>query len=189
MKYIIQEEIERHKEIIDDLFVSLADEINKASKMCVNTLHSNNKILFCGNGGSAADAQHLAAELSGRYKVERKGLPGISITADTSVLTSIGNDYGFDRIFDRQVEALAVEGDLLVGLSTSGKSINVINAFRKAKSLGCATIGLSGMKGGGFTEACDVNVVVNSDDVARIQEVHILIGHIMCKIIDEAFKC
>jgi D-sedoheptulose 7-phosphate isomerase len=135
----------------------MEEDIEKASKIVVDTLKNGNKILLCGNGGSAADAQHIAAELTGRYKTERRGLAGIALTTDTSALTAIGNDYGYDRVFDRQVEALAREGDLLIGISTSGNSQNVINAFNVAKELGCLTIGLSGRDGGKFNNVCDLN--------------------------------
>lgn len=184
MKDTIKNELISHLEIIQSVINTLEDTIEIASKMVVDTLKNGNKILLCGNGGSAADAQHIAAELTGRYKTERRGLPGIALTTDTSALTAIGNDYGYDRVFDRQVEALAREGDLLIGISTSGNSQNVINAFKVAKELGCKTIGLSGRDGGGFNEICDLNLIVSSDNTPRIQEMHILIGHIICQIID-----
>lgn len=185
MKDTILSEFNSHKEIIGKTLEVLIDDVEKASKLILETLKNGNKILLCGNGGSAADAQHIAAELTGRYKKERRGLPGIALTTDTSALTAIGNDYGFERVFDRQVEALANNGDLLIGISTSGNSQNVINAFNVAKELGCVTIGLSGRDGGKFNGLCDLNIVVPSDSTPRIQEMHILIGHTICQIIDD----
>ena len=188
MRETIKKEFQSHLETINAVINSMEDDIEKASKMVVDTLKNGNKILLCGNGGSAADAQHIAAELTGRYKTERRGLAGIALTTDTSALTAIGNDYGYDRIFDRQVEALAREGDLLIGISTSGNSQNVINAFKVAKELGCLTIGLSGRDGGKFNDVCKLNVVVPSDNTPRIQEMHILIGHTICQIVDNEIK-
>jgi len=183
----IKKEFRGHKEVIEKTIDSILPDVEKASVMAIQTLKNGNKILFCGNGGSAADAQHIAAELSGRYKKERKGLAGIAITTDTSVLTAVGNDYGYDRVFDRQVEALANKGDLLMGISTNGNSQNVINAFKVAKAMGCSTIGLSGRDGGKFNDVCDLNVIVPSDNTPRIQEMHILIGHTVCQLIDKEF--
>jgi D-sedoheptulose 7-phosphate isomerase len=125
--------------------------------------------------------------LTGRYKSERRGLPAIALTTDTSALTAIGNDYGYDRVFDRQVEALANKGDLLLGISTSGNSKNVINALKLGQELGCKTIGFSGKDGGNMHDDCDLNLVVPSDNTPRIQEMHILFGHIICQIIDDNF--
>ena len=163
------------------------EDLEKASNLAVKTLKAGNKILLFGNGGSAADAQHIAAELTGRYKSERRGLPAIALTTDTSALTAIGNDYGYDRVFDRQVEALANKGDLLLGISTSGNSKNVINALKLGQELGCKTIGFSGKDGGNMYSICDLNLVVPSDNTPRIQEMHILFGHIICQIIDDNF--
>ena len=188
MKNTIKSELQSHLQTIQTVIETMEEDIEKASKMVVDTLKNGNKILLCGNGGSAADAQHIAAELTGRYKTERKGLAGIALTTDTSALTAIGNDYGYDRIFDRQVEALAREGDLLIGISTSGNSQNVINAFKVAKELGCLTIGLSGRDGGKFNNVCELYVVVPSDNTPRIQEMHILIGHTICQIVDDEIK-
>lgn len=184
---IITSEFKSHLETIKTVMASMEEDLANASSLAVETLKRGNKILLCGNGGSAADAQHIAAELTGRYKTERRGLPGIALTTDTSALTAIGNDYGYDRVFDRQVEALANKGDLLIGISTSGNSANVVSALTLAKEMGCATLGLSGRDGGKMNEVCDVNLVVPSDDTPRIQEMHILFGHAICHIIDEAF--
>lgn len=188
MLEMIQNELNAHKETIEKTIESLQNHIYTACVIASETIKNGNKILLCGNGGSAADAQHIAAELSGRYKTERRGLPGIALTTDTSVLTAVGNDYGFDRVFERQVEALANEGDLLIGISTSGNSGNVINALNLARELGCKTIGLSGRDGGGMNECCDINIVVPSDDTPRIQEMHILIGHTICQAIDDSLE-
>ena len=185
MKNKILNELNSHKETIEKVISSLQSDIEKACILAVNTINAGNKILLFGNGGSAADAQHIAAELSGRYKKERRGLPAIALTTDTSALTAIGNDYGYDRIFDRQVEALATEGDLLIGISTSGSSKNILQAFQKGKKIGCKSIGLTGKNGGEFASNCDLSVIVPSNDTARIQEMHILIGHIICQTIED----
>ena len=136
MKNAIIKEFLAHQETIKKVIETMQEPLLEASKLAVETLRAGNKILLCGNGGSAADAQHIAAELTGRYKTERRGLPGIALTTDTSALTAIGNDYGYDRVFDRQVEALANKGDLLIGISTSGNSKNVINALKVAREMG-----------------------------------------------------
>ncbi len=187
MLTMIKSELQAHKETIDKTIEVMVPSIQEASKLVSKTLLDGHKVLLCGNGGSAADAQHIAAELSGRYKTERKGLPGIALTTDTSALTAISNDYGYDRIFDRQVEALANEGDLLIGISTSGNSANVISALKLAKELGCTTLGMSGRDGGAMNEVCTLNLVVPSFDTPRIQEMHILIGHIICQAVDDSF--
>ncbi len=184
MKKIIENEFQTHLETIKKVIETMQDSLEKASKLAVDTLKNGNKILIFGNGGSAADAQHIAAELVNRYKTERRALPAIAITTDTSILTSIGNDYGYDRVFDRQVESLASKGDLLIGISTSGNSANVINAFKVGKEKGCKIIGFSGRDGGAMNEYCNVNLIVPSNDTPRIQEMHILFGHTICQIID-----
>ena len=189
MQSIIKHEFSEHIKASQNTLDSIADQIETASKICINSLKNGGKILIMGNGGSAADAQHIAAELVGRYKTERKGLPAIALTTDTSAITSIANDYGFLHVFDRQVEALAHKDDVVIGISTGGTSPNVVNALTAANKLDCKTIGLSGKDGGEFNSLCDVNLVVNSDDTPRIQEMHILIGHIICHLIEqESFK-
>lgn len=185
---MIQKELHAHQETISKTIETMIPSIKIASELMVKTLKSRNKILLIGNGGSAADAQHIAAELTGRYKSERKGLPAIALTTDTSALTAISNDYGYGRVFDRQVEALANQGDLLIGISTSGNSANIISALEVAKELGCATLGMSGKSGGKMNEVCDLNLIIPSDDTPRIQEMHILIGHILCQAVDDAFS-
>jgi D-sedoheptulose 7-phosphate isomerase len=187
MLITIKKELELHLETIQKVKNTMEKPLEDVALLLINTLKNGNKILIFGNGGSAADAQHFAAELTGRYKTERRGLPAIALTTDTSALTAIGNDYGYDRVFDRQVEALANHGDLLIGISTSGNSKNVINAFNIGKSIGCQIVGLSGRDGGAMNEICDFNLVVPSDDTPRIQEMHILFIHTLCQIVDDNF--
>ena len=187
MKSIIKYEFSEHIKASQNTLDSIVDQIETASKICINSLKNGGKILIMGNGGSAADAQHIAAELVGRYKTERKGLPAIALTTDTSAITSIANDYGFLHVFDRQVEALAHKGDVVIGISTGGTSPNVVNGLTTANKMGCKTIGLSGKDGGDFNSICDVNLLVNADDTPRIQEMHILIGHTICHLIDQEF--
>jgi len=147
-------------------------------------LLAGGKILLLGNGGSAADCQHIAAEIVGRYQRERRGLPAIALTTDTSILTAVGNDYGFERIFSRQVEALCTPADVVIGLSTSGNSPNVLAAIHTARQIGAFTIGLTGGGGGKLAQCCDLSLVVASNDTPRIQEAHILVGHMLCDLID-----
>ena len=183
---MIKNELEGHLATIKATFALEAD-IKKACETAIATLKAGGKILLCGNGGSAADAQHIAAELTGRYKTERGALAGIALTTDTSALTAIGNDYGYEFVFSRQLEALGREGDLLIAISTSGNSGNVIKALELAQKIGIKTIGLSGRTGGAMNELCELNLVVPSNDTPRIQEMHIMIGHIICQAIDDAF--
>ena len=187
MKTIIENEFVEHLKVAQNMS-SLTDKVELAAQLCIDGLKNGKKILIFGNGGSAADAQHIAAELVGRYKVERKGLPAIALTTDTSALTSIGNDYGYNHVFNRQVEALANTGDIVIGISTGGSSGNVISGLQTAKQLGCKLIGFSGRDGGEMNALCDVNLVVPADDTPRIQEMHIVIGHTICHLIDLEFK-
>lgn len=154
----------------------------------VACLRYGNRIFLCGNGGSAADAQHIAAEMVCRFETNRRALPAIALTTDTSALTAIGNDFGYERVFARQVEALARPGDLLIGISTSGNSPNVVAAVEQAKTSGVVTLGLLGGSGGRLAELADHALVVPARETARIQECHILIGHIWCSMIDTAFS-
>jgi D-sedoheptulose 7-phosphate isomerase len=188
MQSIIKFEFEEHLKTSQATFESIGHSVEVAAKLCLECLKNGNKILIFGNGGSAADAQHIAAELVGRYKTERKGLAAIALTTDTSALTAIGNDFGYDCVFDRQVEALANTGDVAIGISTGGSSANVASALKLAKDLDCKTIGFSGRGGGEMNELCDINIVVPAQDTARIQEMHIVIGHTICHLIDLAFK-
>ena len=157
-------------------------EIEKAARIIVKSLKKGAKIFLFGNGGSAADSQHIAAELVGKFEKHRKGIPAIALTTDTSILTSVANDYGFENIFLRQLEALLSPGDVAVGITTSGSSKNVIKALQFAKKKGAKTIALTGRRGESLRKLCDVAVVVDSEVTARIQECHILIGHIFCAI-------
>ena len=188
MNKVIMYELSSHKEVVEKVIESLHEDIEKVCEISQTTISAGNKIILMGNGGSAADAQHIAAEFTGRYKVERRGLPAIALTTDTSALTAIGNDYGYKHVFSRQVEAIAKKGDLLIGISSTGNSENVIEAFKKGKEIGCKSIGLSGKGGGLFNTQCDFNLVVPSQDTPRVQEMHILIGHIICQIIDNSFE-
>jgi len=185
---MIQKELQGHQETINKTIETMIPSIQSASELMVNTLKLGHKILLIGNGGSAADAQHIAAELTGRYKSERRGLPAIALTTDTSALTAISNDYGYGHVFNRQVEALANQGDLLIGISTSGNSDNIISALEAAKKIGCTTLGMSGKSGGKMNEVCELNLIIPSNDTPRIQEMHILIGHILCQAVDDAFS-
>jgi len=187
MKSIIEFEFNEHLKTAQATMESISDSLETAANLCIDSLKNGGKILIFGNGGSAADAQHIAAELVGRYKTERIGLPAMALTTDTSALTAIGNDYGYDRIFNRQVEALANKGDVIIGISTGGSSGNVISGLKLAKELGCKTVGFSGRGGGDMNTLCDINLVVPAEDTARIQEMHIVIGHTICHLIDQAF--
>ena len=187
MQSIIKHEFSEHLKASKKTMESICKPIEIAAKLCIDSLKNGNKILIFGNGGSAADAQHIAAEIVGRYKTERKGLSAIALTTDTSILTSISNDYGYLYMFKRQVEALANDGDVLIGISTSGTSPNVISALKLTKELGCKAIGFSGRDGGELNSFCDVNLIVPVKDTPRIQEMHIFIGHTICHLIDLAF--
>ena len=184
MQSIIKHEFSEHLKVSKKTMESICKPIEIAAKLCIDSLKNGNKILIFGNGGSAADAQHIAAELVGRYKTERKGLSAIALTTDTSAITSIANDYGYLHVFDRQVEALAKERDVVIGISTGGGSANVISALKLANDLGCKTIGLSGRDGGEFNSLCDINLIAIGEDTPRIQEMHILIGHIIWHLIE-----
>lgn len=181
---MVLEELNQHKQTIDNVIATLIPDIEKGCELVTQTLLAGGKILLAGNGGSAADAQHIAAELAGRYVKERKALPGIALTVDTSAMTAIGNDYGFDHIFSRQLEAMARPDDLFIAISTSGNSKNILHALNTANELGCKTLGLSGRDGGQMNELCDLNIIVPDQVTARIQEMHILIGHIFCNAVD-----
>ncbi len=187
MKTIIIEEFQQHLKAIHLTIDSLSNLIESASLSCIESLENDGKILLFGNGGSAADAQHIAAELIGRYKIERNSLPAIALTTDTSAITSISNDFGYSEIFSRQISALAKPNDVVIGISTSGKSANVNKALLEAKDIGCKIIGFSGMDGGEMKDLCDINLLIPVYDTPRIQEMHILIGHIICHLIEINF--
>lgn len=184
---LVEEGIEQHLEVFQSLLQNEILAIEKCGQIIVEAVERGNKILLCGNGGSAGDAQHLATELVGRYEKERRGIAAIALTTDTSALTAIGNDYGFEKIFSRQVEALANKDDVLIGISTSGNSPNLISAVMLARQLGCKTIGLTGAKGKKLASLCDASVLVPSERTSRIQEAHITIGHLWCEMIEANF--
>jgi len=176
--------------LTDGLRVKMALDpapIARAAELMRDAVLAGHKVLLCGNGGSAADAQHIAAELVGRFVVERRPLPAISLTTDTSALTAIANDYGYEHVFARQVDALGAPGDVLIAITTSGSSKNVVAAVEIARDRGMKVIGLTGAKGAAFVATCDAGVAVPSTITARIQECHIAIGHLLCEVLDEAF--
>ncbi|MCH6581189.1 MAG: SIS domain-containing protein [Nitrospina sp.] len=166
---------------------TLSDKILEAINIARTSYRNGGKMLLMGNGGSAGDAQHIAAEFIGRYKKERKPVAAIALTVDSSVLTCVGNDYGYENVFARQVEGLAKKEDVVIAISTSGNSENVIRGVEKAREIGAKTIGLLGKQGGKLKDKVDLAIVVPSSDTARIQEAHITIGHIICEILDEDF--
>jgi D-sedoheptulose 7-phosphate isomerase len=165
-----------------------SDAIFEAAGLIASCLRTGGKVLFFGNGGSAADAQHLAAEFVGRFVRERAGLPAIALTTDSSILTAVGNDYGFDQIFARQIQAIARPGDVAVAISTSGNSANVLEGVRAARKANAKTIGLSGRDGGALAKEADLAITIASSNTARIQECHIAIGHLFCELTDEGLE-
>ena len=180
IKSMIEESAEVKK-----LILSLSPQIEEATNLVINAIKNNKKIFLAGNGGSASQASHIAAEFVGRYKIERKALPAIALTADLSAITAIGNDYGFESIFERQLEALGNDGDVLIALSTSGNSPNIIKAVEKAKKNNINVIGLLGKDGGKLKNTSSVEIIVPSDNAPRIQEAHLMILHIICELVDE----
>lgn len=174
-----------------DLFNSLsglADDVGRAAVLISGALSKGNKVMFCGNGGSAADSQHLAAEFVGRFVKDRRPLAALALSTDSSALTCIGNDYGFDDVFSRQVAGLGKPGDCLVAISTSGNSRNVIKAVESARASGISVIGFLGRDGGALRSLCDLPIVVGSPTTARIQEAHIFIGHTLCGMVEKALS-
>lgn len=165
---------------------ALAGTITECVQTIVSALQNGRKVLIMGNGGSAADAQHLAAELVGRFNMERKALPAIALTTDTSILTAVSNDYGFDEVFKRQVEALAQPGDILIGISTSGHSTNVVRALETGREIGATTIGLLGRDGGEIGRLVDLALIVPSADTPRIQEAQLFIIHMLCDLVEKS---
>ena len=178
----------QHIETFNSLVKDCGEQIDDCAAIIVDTVKRGGKVLLCGNGGSAADAQHIAAEFVGRYETELRALPAIAFTTDTSALTAIANDYAFERVFARQVEALAAEGDCLIAISTSGNSPNVIAAVMAARQKGCKIIGMTGAKGKKLASLCDACLLVPSERTARIQEAHITAAHIWCEIVDETIS-
>jgi len=175
-----------HREVMEALERELTPKIIRVADLLVDTFRNGNKLLVMGNGGSAADSQHLAGEIVGRFRLERRGLPAIALSTDTSILTAVGNDYGFDAIFRRQVEAHAQEGDVVIGISTSGSSPNVLSALCLAREMGCRTVGLLGKDGGSIRDLVDIDLTVPGHDTPRIQEGHITIIHILCELVEQA---
>ena len=167
--------------------VGRAPVIKQIAEMWIEALSVGNKVIFCGNGGSAADSQHLAAELMGRYKIDRAPLPALALTVDTSALTAIGNDYGYDKVFSRQLRGIGVESDVLVGISTSGNSKNILDALDVAKELGIHTVAFTGESGGAMKEQADLCLAVPSSVTNNIQEMHIACGHIICGLVERHF--
>jgi D-sedoheptulose 7-phosphate isomerase len=184
MKNTIKHEINAHIDLVNSLH-DLNKLILQCAQLCIDCINNGGKILLFGNGGSASDAQHIAAELVGRYKIDRKSLSALALNTDTSIITSISNDFGYEHVFARQIEGLAKNGDIAIGISTSGKSKNVTNALKIASKLNCKTIGLTGNYDVEMKKNCDINIAIASNDTARIQEMHILIGHIICQLIDQ----
>ena len=178
----IRESILLKQKILDS--ESLLEEIERCANIVGDAYERGNKVLLCGNGGSASDALHIAGELNGRFQMERKALPAIALNADVSTLTAICNDYGVKRMFSRQVESFMKAGDILIGISTSGNSANIIHAFKEAKTVGGITIGLLGRDGGTLKDLSDYIVIIPGDVTARIQESHIMVGHIICEIVE-----
>ena len=182
----LKRSLEEHLETIQSLLDAKLGEIERAGSLICQTLAAGNKILLCGNGGSAADAQHIAAELVGRYEQQRRAFPAIALTTDTSALTALSNDYGYDQVFARQVLGLATKGDLLIAISTSGKSNNIVKAVEEAKRIGCQSLALTGCSGEPLASLCDFAVVIPSERTSRVQEAHITIGHLWCEMVDRA---
>lgn len=184
MKALAEKTFAEHLRVIDDVVRNCLPQIEAAAGLICSALRDGKKVLLCGNGGSAADAQHIAAELVGQYERPRRGWPAIALTTDTSALTALSNDYGYEEVFARQVQALGAKGDVLIAISTSGNSANVLAAVREARKSGCGTIALTGVGGGELAKVCDLAVVIPSDRTARVQEAHITIGHLWCEIVD-----
>jgi len=184
IKDIILESIQ----VKEELLHTKIKEIIEISNSIIDTLKKNGKVMLFGNGGSASDSQHIAAELVGKFKKDRAGLAAIALTTNTSVLTSLANDYGYDIVFSRQIEALGQKNDIAIGISTSGKAKNVNCGIKQAKKMGIKTVVLTGGDGGELTKLADISLVVPSSVTARIQEAHITIGHIICELVEEALN-
>ena len=184
MQQFIGDYIDRHQSAVQAL-AQCADDIERIAGVVVAALRAGNKILICGNGGSAADAQHMAAELVGRFVSDRKALAAIALTTDTSALTAIANDYGYDHVFSRQVEGLAQPGDVFLGISTSGNSSSIMAACDAARSVGCHVVGLAGRDGGSLRKRCDIAVIAPAQETAHIQECHIIVIHLLCALVEQ----
>jgi len=184
VQQFINDYIDRHQSAVRAL-AQCADDVERVASICVSALRAGDKILICGNGGSAADAQHMAAELVGRFVSDRRALPAIALTTDTSALTAIANDYGYDDVFSRQVAGLAQQGDVILGISTSGNSGSILAACDAGRSAGCHVVGLTGRDGGSLIEHCDAAVIAPSKETAHIQECHIIVIHLLCALIEQ----
>jgi len=187
MKELIKESILKSAEIIKESII-LSDGVEESIKVIIQCFKKGNKVVLFGNGGSAADAQHIAAEFVGRFQLNRKSYPALALTTDTSILTSLANDYSYDIVFSRQCESLVSKGDVVIGISTSGNSKNVLNGLNKAKEKGAKTIGLLGNNGGEVKDIVDISLIVPSSSTPRIQEVHRTISHIICQIVEERME-
>jgi len=185
MESIIKKQLYESAEIKKIVAENFSDKIASAVKMIIECYRKGGKTVFFGNGGSAADSQHLAAEFVGRFKLERQALPSLALHTNSSTITALGNDYDYSIVFVRQIEALLSEKDVAIGLSTSGNSLNVIKAIKKAKEIGAQTIGLAGKDGGKLATVSDISIIIPSDDTARIQEAHITIGHIIADLVEK----
>ena len=185
MGQLVLQHFDRHQQTIKLVAEGLSQDIVRVSQVIAAAMGNGRKVLIMGNGGSAADAQHFAAELVGRFLLERKALPAIALTTDSSILTAVGNDYGFDAVFSRQVEALAVAGDVILGISTSGQSTNVLNALIAARDIGCTTIGLLGKDGGAIGSIVDFSLIVPVHETPYVQEAHLTIIHTLCDLLEK----
>lgn len=181
---VVRSSLTQHLSVMENVLNSIVDQIESGAELLFEAVRKGKKVMICGNGGSAADSQHIAAEFVGRYETERRALPAIALTTDTSALTALANDYAFERVFARQVEALAAQGDCLIAITTSGTSPNVIAAVMEARRRGCSVVGMTGAKGKKLASLSDACVMVPSERTARIQEAHITIAHIWCEMID-----
>jgi len=182
IKNIIQASIDTKQKLLQDS--AMVEKIAQVTEVMTQAFKNGNKVLFCGNGGSAADAQHLAAEFSGRFYIDRDALPSEALHCNTSFITAVANDYGYDVVYSRMIKGMGKKGDVLVGLSTSGNSVNIINALVEAKKLGMITVCLTGETGGKMKDNCDYLLNVPSTDTPRIQESHIMVGHIICQLVE-----
>ncbi len=180
----VKKSIDVKQKLLDNQ--ELMNLVQEVALKCVEVYKNGNKTLIAGNGGSAADAQHIAGEFVSRFYFDRPGLASIALTTDTSIITAIGNDYGYEKLFSRQVQANGIKGDIFIGISTSGNSANVIEALKECKEKGIITVGLTGEKGGKMVDMCDYCIKVPSNETPRVQETHILIGHIICAVVEEA---
>jgi len=181
----IEKIVNEHLKAVSELREACIADIQRIAEICIQTLAAGHTIYLMGNGGSACDAQHFAAELVGRFQKERRALAAVALTTDTSILTALGNDYGIDIIFSRQVEALVKAGDLVIGISTSGTSVNVVKGLKAAAEIGAVTVGLTGFSGGEMKDLCSLCLSVPSSVTARVQEMHLLVEHIVCQLVED----